>query len=263
MKSVGHLINNLKKPKMEFVKESQCEGCNRKVDIYKSEIIGGRDKGKTIKIKYGCKYEDLKLAREAVKKGEQAKFNKLRNTFLSQSLINDDLLEATIDDFIPESDSQKKALKYVKHYIERFPTKKDKNIMLHGSYGIGKSHLAKSIADEIIKKDYTAIFIATPMLLRKVRATYDTDSKISEDELIDSLIDVDLLVLDDIGAERATDWAIERLFDLINARLGKHTIYTTNYSPEDLMKIFGERDYSRLKHHTEQIEMEGTNFRLK
>lgn len=264
MQSAERHINSLglKAPEMKHIRDDVCEDCGERVQIYEMEIIGGERKGEKMRVPYGCKCEDQALARESMRLQKQTRFKKLKRRFLDHSLINPDLLEATFKNFEAASDSQQQAKDEAAEFIRDFPEKPARNLSFHGSFGVGKSHLAKGVADEIIKKGYTAIFIAVPMLLRKIRATYQKDAETTEDQLIELLTNVDLLVLDDIGAERSTEWTTERLFDLVNARQGKATVYTSNYSPDALYNLFGERDYSRMKYRTKQIEIDGTNYRM-
>ena len=249
-------------PDLIFQREMICE-CGEKVKVFKTKIIGGPNKGEDIEIKKGCRCEDIKLAREALEARDRVLKKRRMEIFEKHSLIPPELEMAALDTYKPKTEKQSRALKIAYRYIEVYQKDKPRNLLFTGSFGIGKSHLAKSIADGIIDKGYNAIFISVPKLLRKFRASYQKGSEYNEDDLSNILEEIDLLVLDDIGAESDSQWAKEKLFDVIDSRQGKHTIYTTNYSPEDLYEIMGERNFSRIiNRDTTIVEVDGENHRI-
>jgi len=249
---------------MIFQREETCEGCLRKIEVYQIQIQGGPDKGTWIDWKRGCICEDLELAERAIKHKNQLMKRKMQDIFKQKSLISRDLERASFESFVPENNSQQFAKRTAERYVEVFDVYEPRNLSFHGSFGIGKSHLAKAIADGVMDKGFSSVFISVPKLLRKIKATYNKEAQVTEDEIISTLEDVDLLILDDLGAEKSTDWASERLFDIIDSRQGKHTIYTTNFSPNDLIEALGERNFSRvINRDTTIVEIEGENNRLK
>lgn len=257
-------------PSMTLVKEGKCSECNNAIKVYETEIVGGSNKGKKTEITYGCKCEDIALARMTERTHNQMLGRKVKSMFDRYSLINRDLLNASFETFEPKNKSQAIAKRTAERYVEIFDRNNPNNLVLHGGYGIGKSHLAKSITDEVMKKDcevngkYSAIYISVPKLLRKIRSTYNQESKVTEEQMFNTLETTDLLVLDDLGAENHSDWADERLFDIIDSRQGMSTIYTMNFKPDDLMRVIGERIFSRvINHDTTIMEIEGSNYRLR
>lgn len=251
-------------PNMTFRTITTCEGCKKDVEVYDIEINIGDKKGEWIEWKKGCICEDLKLARNAVQRRDRLIVKRSISNFDKYSLINRDLMKANMENFNPESRDQEFARDKSISFIEGFDLENPSNLLFHGRSGVGKSHLAKSIADKLMERGYTTIFISLPKLLRKIRSTYSGDAKINEDKLFSILVDVDLLVLDDIGAEGRTDWATERIFDLIDSRQGKSTLYTTNYDVKGMLERFGERDFSRiLNDDSTAIFVSGENYRLR
>lgn len=249
---------------MTFLKEEICTGCQMKIELYDIQQVIGPNKGEWIRWKKGCKCEDIALANEAIRLKEQAKIKKLQSKFDAHSLISNDLKNANFDNYEPENRGQEYAKRTSQKYVEIFNIDEPRNLLFHGSFGLGKSHLAKSIADGLLERGFSTLFISVPKLLRKFRATYSKDSDISEDEVTEMLESVNCLILDDLGAEKKSDWTAERLFDVIDSRQGKHTIYTTNYEPEDLIHKLGERNFSRvINRDTTVIEIDGENHRLK
>ncbi|WP_185762558.1 ATP-binding protein [Bacillus methanolicus] len=160
---------------------------------------------------------------------QEAKKARLKRIFEENSFINPSLKEATFENF--ESNEFRQALQKAKRYVEEFDLKNPKNLFFQGSFGTGKSHLSMSIAKALTEKGYTTIFISTPKLLTKIRNTYNKESGISEEQIINAIADADLVVFDDIGAEgEISGWGMQKLFEVIDQRAGKHNIYTTNLS---------------------------------
>lgn len=261
MKSVKQVMGETKLPHLIFLREETCE-CGP-VAVYQMEHILGPYKGQTFETKIGCRCEEKRMAEQALKAREEAKKRKIQQIFDRYSLIPDELLGRTLDDYLPQTKKQAVAKKTAERYIDIFSVENPRNIVFSGTFGVGKSHLAKCITDGVIEKGFSAIYISVPKLLRKFRGTYHKESDYSEDELTQALEETDLLVLDDIGAESDSKWAKEKLFDVIDSRQGKSTIYTTNYSPEDLLEIMGERNFSRVfNRNTAYVEVDGENYRL-
>lgn len=248
---------------MTLVREGTCESCQQPIKVYETQVIGGPRKGEQIEVTYGCKCEDIKLAETALENKAKAEKRQLKEKFSRYSLISKKLIEKTINDYEPKTESQLHAKRTIERFIEIFSKDNPKNLLLTGGFGVGKSHLSKVLTDGVLEKGFTAIFISVPKLLRRIRSTYNQDSKVKEDDILDVLEKVDVLVLDDIGAEKQSEWASEKLFDVIDSRQGMHTIYTTNYEPNDLMDLLGERNFSRVVNEdTTVIEIDGPNYRF-
>jgi len=109
-------------------------------------------------------------------------------------------------------------------------------LVLTGSSGCGKTHLAAAIANRRIADGQPALFIVVPDLLDHLRSTFSPNSEISYDDLFDQILNAPLLILDDLGTQSSTPWAQEKLFQIINHRFNAKlpTIFTTNLSPAEL-----------------------------
>jgi primosomal protein DnaI len=119
--------------------------------------------------------------------------------------------------------------------------KRINNLYIHGSSGLGKSHIAAAICNEFIDIHSGKIaFVNTHDLIEELR-TLVYDDKLMYSQKIKELETVDLLVFDDIGNEKITEWSKEEvLFGLIDtrARNNKQTIYTSSYSVTDLRSLY-------------------------
>ncbi len=134
-------------------------------------------------------------------------------------------------------------------------------LLFFGSYGIGKTHLAAAIVNRLIGQ-IRVLYISCPDLLNEIRETLHT--KGSSSRLIMAKT-VDLLVLDDIGAEKPSEWVRETLFILINHRY-EHllpTIFTTNCSLDELEQRLGGRISSRIAEMSRCIKFGGNDWRTK
>lgn len=246
-----------------FLRDRECE-CGHVVEDYQTEIPVGPRKGEPTTVTRGCKCEDYRLARQAQETRKRQKTAKARKIFEDHSIVNRKIKSKTLADYDPATTEQGRAKKIMERYAETFSVQEEKSIYMSGSYGIGKTHLAYATAEAVKDKGFTVVFISVPKLWRKVKSTYNDESNVTEDQLFSLLEDVDLLVLDDLGAERNTDWNGERLFDLIDSRVGKNNIITSNLSANELMARYGEREGSRiLDEETHVVEINGDNHRIK
>ena len=258
MKKIYELIgaNTIK----EIGKEI-CEGCKEEVTLKEIPIIGGADKGKLQIFRFGCKCEDLKNAREAIEARERAKKQHAIDMFELNSLINAKLKKSTFKTYQPKNDSQEKALVWAVDYCKNFDPELSPSVLFTGHYGVGKSHLAVSIIKYLNNRGTTAIFTSVPKLFTKIKSSFK-DDKVTEQQMLEALEAVDLLVLDDLGAEQGTQWQTTKFFEIVDARAGKPTIYTTNHSLESLEKHCGTRNFERLDD-LKVIMFEGKSHRRK
>lgn len=109
-------------------------------------------------------------------------------------------------------------------------------LLLMGTYGCGKTHLAAAVANERSSMGYPVIFMTAPDLLDQLRSAYSPNTDSSYDERFEQLRTAPLLVLDDLGAQSSTPWAQEKLFQLLNYRynLQLPTVITTNLRLDEL-----------------------------
>jgi len=109
-------------------------------------------------------------------------------------------------------------------------------LVLRGGYGCGKTHLAAAIANTVLEHGVPVLFVTVPDLLDHLRATYAPTSAISYDQRFQQVRSTPLLILDDLGTEHATPWALEKLFQLLNYRYMANlsTVITTNQELEEM-----------------------------
>lgn len=154
--------------------------------------------------------------------------------------------------------------------------KQGKGLFLWGAVGSGKTHLAAAILNhglDMHDGENTMmlpdgfgkrfLFVQVPDLLDKIRSSYE-DRRSTGEDWLDQATDATLLALDDIGAERVTDWVREKLFQLVNRRYNavKATIVTSNLSPDELSDRIGDRTVSRLVGMCRIVRLDGEDKRL-
>lgn len=257
MKSIGE-IGAIIEPNGKLIKKYICKECAEEVERKEMIIPIGPMKGEKTILNFGCKCPDRKLARESAARSEALRSDKMKDLFNYYSLLNQSLQEATLENYEPDNDRLKKVKNQVETYIKEFDGKK--SLMLFGDYGTGKSHLSVSITKELMEQGKECLFLSLPKLLTKIKDTYNNNG-VTENELLEVIKRVDLLVIDDLGAEHSTPWAIAKLFEVIDDRAGKATVYTTNLTSEELRERFNERNFSRLMDNTKPVGLKGDDYR--
>jgi DNA replication protein DnaC len=139
---------------------------------------------------------------------------------------------------------------YVRNIAERLD--EGRGIWFAGKVGAGKTTLAMLVSKAAMEADRTVAIYSLPRLLALLRDTYGEDARYSLSELIDRLCSVDLLHIDDVGAEQTSPWVLEQLYTIVNTRYedGKAILLTTNLVTRDgddaLREQIGERTVSRI-----------------
>ena len=156
------------------------------------------------------------------------------------------------------------AVNRIKKYLEEKLWRKGKGLILIGGVGTGKTHLASAIVHELAKQDIFVLFIFVPDFLDELRETYEENYEDDEDKF-ELVKNARVLVLDDLGTERITDWTREKITQLINYRYSNAlpTIITTNLTTQELGARIGERALSRLLGMSEIIPILGEDWRVK
>lgn len=146
---------------------------------------------------------------------------------------------------------------------EAWQRERRKSLLLHGKYGVGKTGLAVALLRDEIKHTGGGLFFTVPSLLDAIRSTYSPNAQHDEREIIAAVKDAPFLVLDDLGAERVTDWVQEKLFTVINHRHDEDlpTVFTSNLDLAQLAEHLGERTTWRIAEMAEVIEVKGPNLR--
>jgi DNA replication protein DnaC len=162
------------------------------------------------------------------------------------------------------------AVAAARRFAKEFPVVR-KGLFFIGPPGIGKTHLAVAVLKEVIEgRGARGLFYDTRELLRVIRHTYDPVARQAERDILTPVTTADLLVLDDLGAEKPSEWVDETLNLIVNTRYSENrlTIFTSNYEekddpgdPDSLVVRVGSRMHSRLYEMCEFLEFDGADYR--
>lgn len=199
---------------------------------------------------------------------------------LEQANIPRRYRHCTLKNFEIHNDSHKDALKISRQFIKNYPVQ-EVGLLFIGPCGVGKTHLAVAILRELIEKKHVPCsFYDFRELIKEIQGTYTPDSPMTESEVLASVFQSELLVLDELGAKRTSAWIEEIIFYIINRRYNhkKLTIFTSNYldteegeedkrdsfykkGEDSLVDRIGVRLRSRLYEMCKIVEMRGDDYR--
>lgn len=153
------------------------------------------------------------------------------------------------------------AYEKVKSYAEQFGNNCGESLLLIGNPGTGKTHLAAAATNYIVRNMGISVkFGNFPELLENMKTSFGTEKDIGRE-----LIDVPLLVIDDLGKERQSEWSRSVIYRVINGRYENYApiIITTNETMMTLRSNIGEATFSRIIEMCEGIDMNGEDYRIR
>lgn len=186
-------------------------------------------------------------------KGKTYHMLKRNSIFLDETLKT-----ATFDNYLTNDDETKRNKEKSLVIAGEYHQGANYNTIFTGEPGTGKSHLAMSmlkVVNEHSDPYKKCLFVSIDEVMRKIKDSFNNrDSKYTEQFVVDLLTSADLLVIDDLGAETgaifsdktATDFTIKILYAIVNGRMNKPTIFTTNLNSETLAKKYDLKLLSRI-----------------
>jgi DNA replication protein DnaC len=153
----------------------------------------------------------------------------------------------------------------VRHFVRDVDANVDagRGLWFEGDVGTGKTTLAMLVSRAALDAGRSVAIYSLPRLLAEIRATFEDGAEGSYVDFLDRLAVVDLLHVDDVGAERSSEWVLEQLYAIVNARYEdeRSMVITTNLSQERLEEQIGKRTVSRLKEMCEPVPLYGQDAR--
>ena len=224
----------------------------------KEKLIDFMGDKKKVHISCKCMQEKEREEKEARRKYQQMlRINELRRYCFEDSIF----LKARFENMDRDSEHRDIAENYVDKFEEVY--KNNLGLILTGDVGCGKTHLAATIANGLIDQCISVKMTNFTSILNDM-----TNFDINKGKYINSLNEKKLLIIDDFGMERTTDFAYEHIFNIIDARyrVGKPLIITTNLNISQLTNPIGVREkriYSRILEMASPIIFTGKNRRIK
>lgn len=186
--------------------------------------------------------------------------------------IPNEIINAKMKDIYTDDKNRFEVIKWLKDFILKYnPKTKTKGLYLHGNFGCGKTYLIAACFNELAKKGIKSAIIYWPEYLRSLKASFDNDFS----SKFDRIKEVELLLIDDIGAENTTAWGRDEILGpILQYRMLSHlpTFFTSNLSFKELESHFSitnnnvdivkaRRIMERIKELTSEIKMVGENRR--
>ena len=190
-------------------------------------------------------WNEIDLKEEKQKKRKQ--FEQMIRQFYIQNYISKQIQDYQFENFII-TETNKKEVEIAKDFTKKCINKNQKNgLIITGKSGVGKTHLATAILNKLTEKDMLVLMGRMILLLDVIKDTFkDFSSK--EKDIIELYSKVDMLIIDDLGTERISSWALEKLYTIIENRNENKIpiIVTTRFNKESLLDRFCQSEDEEL-----------------
>jgi len=210
-----------------------CDACGEAI-VSELEILG---KLRRVPVECRCRRQEaLNRQAEVERQGKLKRIQRLKKYSLMDAGFHQSTL-ANWDDTL----GSPKLKKTVTRYVEAWPEMKRCNVglLIHGDPGLGKTYAAFAVANELIQRHQAVVIAVNAIgLLSRIRETYSRYGQEAEIDIIRTLENASLLIIDDLGAEQKTDWAAAMLYQIIDSRYrgGKPLFITTNLTLDQLQE---------------------------
>lgn len=208
--------------------------------------------------------EQREIARQLEEKEERMRMERAKR-LLEESCLGERFASRVFSTF-KVTQENREAYEASVAFVEDFRAEetKGRGIIFVGNVGTGKTHLSAAIVNELVRKGYPCIFGNVTALLGRLRQSFDGNGE-NEAAIMKKYCEASLLVIDDLGKEKTSEWVQEKLYALINHRYEHYlkTIITTNDQFATLEKKIGEAAISRLIEMCDGYKLGGSDYRKK
>ncbi len=168
-------------------------------------------------------------------------------------------------DRAPVSDLPENTVRVIRRYVAALEENlaEGRGLWLHGDVGTGKTTLAMLVSKAALDAGHTVAIYSLPRLLAEIRSTFEDTGGGSYTAFMDRLTEVDLLHIDDVGAEKTSEWVLEQLYAIVNARYEEQraVVITTNLEDDKLAEQITVRTVSRLEETCTRVPLYGEDAR--
>lgn len=234
-----------------------CSGCGRTICDFKHED--------GYEWRYNCHCNLNEEAKRNIKQSAKIKRDKYFKSSLS--FIPKKFQNVTFDKYFPENNLNARAQRICQRYADNFDIYNPQSLFIYGDYGTGKSMLSASIMNEV-RKNYRVMYLDINQLLNNITMSWNPNTSLAKQNYQETMLKLirtaDLVIFDDVGASANYKAQMSILLLIVQSRLGKHNIYTTNLTQKELSSDKDwERVFSRMMENTTPIEFRGTDRRRK
>lgn len=218
--------------------------------------------GKEMVVPVICKCKQEKIAEERRREERQREMQRIER-LRSSSLMSDKFQTAGFESYVRRGENEK-PYRVARNYVDRFDEMFEKNqgLLFYGPVGTGKSFTAACIANALLNKGIPVIMTSFVKILQEIQ-----NGRMDEGTYLRTLDAARLLIIDDLGAERNTDYALEKVYNVVDSRVrsNRPMILTTNLTlayMKDPQDIRYTRIYDRIFESCYPVQMPGRSFRL-
>lgn len=251
---INKLNGSVPKPEDEYIGQDgflYCSKCHKRTE--RMVVIPSLEISRKVKCICECRQKELDARKEQDRQKEidrQRRICFAETNMANWNFANDDRRNEKLSDVMQN---------YVKNFTD---FKKDgKGLLLHGTVGTGKTYFAACIANALIEQGYPVLMTNFARLTNQIQGMFE-----GKQEYIDSLNRYALLIIDDLGAERKSEFMQEMVFNIIDSRYrsGLPFIITTNLTTDEIKKpqdVGYSRIYDRILERCFPVEVSGTSRR--
>lgn len=239
------VLENIKYNEVIHKKLKKCEFCGRELTPIGLDYLYANFSPDNIEYKRcNCKKAQEYWKEKDKQDYEIAKrkhFKEVINKIYKQNYIGRKIQDLNFENFNSNSENEL-AIVIAKDYVNKNITSANTNgLIIMGESGVGKTHLAASIANKLIENDKIVLMGRLTTLLDMIKETFKDNMK-SENELIELYSNVDMIIIDDLGTEKISNWTLERLYTIIENRNENRLpiIITTRFDKHGLIERFSK-----------------------